>query len=342
MGQAERKSIHIRLGGGESLLYLSPFQRLTLRMSLKFGIIKDVEKEKLLITNDIATIEATRAVIARFKLKAQHRLGQNFLVSSSIVQNIVASADISPDEVVLEVGPGIGTLTQGLASRARSVLAVEVDRNLLPVLQFTLSNCPNVRVIHADIRKVSLDNMALEAGVDTLKVVANLPYYLTSYFIHQLVESRCFRVAVLMVQREVAQRLTARPGGKDYGILSVAAQYHSEISRVAQAGPQHFWPRPQVSSTVLRLVRRPHPPVEVGDEQFFFKLIRAAFGQRRKMLVNSLEAGLELPREIVREVMAGEGIRETKRAEELSLKEFAALGRAFLGRERNDGGGVFH
>lgn len=285
---------------------------------------------------NLANLAATRAVLARFGFRPRHELGQNFLINPGIVDRMVAAAEIAPEEVVVEVGPGIGTLTRALAAAARQVLAVEVDARLLPILAFTLGAFGNVRVIQADVRRLSLGKLVQEGGASSFKLVANLPYYLTSAFLRQLLtgEPGC-QLAVLTVQREVAQRLLASPGSKDYGVLTVAVAYFAEVKVVAQVGREGFWPRPEVASTVVRLVRRREPPVEVGDQALFFRVLRAAFAQRRKTLLNSLVGGLGWPKELVHKVLVDEGIAPARRAEDLSLAEFAALSRA-LGRRRRE------
>ena len=243
------------------------FQGMTLRKSFVFGIIIAVENDFLPPETDLATVKATRAVLQRFGLEPHHRWGQNFLVNGGVVRRIVAAAELHPREVVLEVGPGVGTLTRALAAAAGEVVAVEVDAGLLPVLSYTLGAFSNVRVVRADVRRVSLEDLAREAGALSFKIVANLPYYLTSFFLQQLLakETSC-QLGVLMVQREVAARLLASPGSKDYGMLTVALQYYAEARVVTQVGVDSFWPRPTVTSTVLKLVRRREPGVKVDDE----------------------------------------------------------------------------
>lgn len=279
----------------------------------------------------MAQRENTREVLRRFGLVPRHRLGQNFLVSPKTVERIISAASIGPEDLVIEVGPGIGTLTRALAVAAGRVVAVEIDQRLLPVLAFTLGAFGNVRIVHADVRKISLQRLAREEGAASFKVVANLPYYLTSVFLRKLLttESAC-RLAVLMVQREVAERLLAGPGSRSYGLLTIAVQYYAEVSRVTRVGPEQFWPRPEVHSEVVRLCRRPQPAAEVGEEGFFFRLVRAAFAHRRKALLNSLSQGLGLSKEAVRKVLGAAGVAETARAENLSLGELADLSRAFL------------
>jgi 16S rRNA (adenine1518-N6/adenine1519-N6)-dimethyltransferase len=253
------------------------------------------------------------------------------LVSRETVRRIVAAADLGPDDVVVEVGSGLGTLTRALAATAGRVVALEVDAGLLPVLGYTVGALANVRIVLADVRRTSLSGLAREEGATRFKVVANLPYYLTSAFLRQLLTREPgFTLAVLTVQREVAERLLAVPGSKAYGLLTVAVSYFAEVRRIAEVGREKFWPRPEVDSTVVRLVRRSQPPVEVGDEEFFFGLVRAGFGRRRKILLNALEAGLGLPKERVRAVLSEQGFSETCRAEELSLEDYAALSRAFI------------
>lgn len=285
---------------------------------------------------NLAALGTTRQVLGRFGFRPHRRLGQNFLVNAGVVARIVSAAEISPEEVVVEVGPGIGTLTRALAAVARQVLAIETDVRLLPILAYTLGAFKNVRVVQADVRRVHLGEVVQQTGTSSFKVVANLPYYLTSVFLRQLLASEqgC-QLAVLMVQREVAQRLLSSPGSKDYGVLTVVVKYFAEVSVVVQVGPENFWPRPEVASTVVRLVRRREPPVEVGNEELFFRVVRAAFAQRRKMLLNSLVGGLGWPKDLVHKVLLEEGIAPERRADDLSLAEFAALSRAFWRRRRD-------
>ncbi|MGB9886940.1 MAG: 16S rRNA (adenine(1518)-N(6)/adenine(1519)-N(6))-dimethyltransferase RsmA [Moorellales bacterium] len=282
---------------------------------------------------DLASPAVTRALVRRFDIRPRHRLGQHFLVSRDTVERIIAAADLRPGELVIEVGAGLGTLTRALATVAERVIALEIDPRFLPVLACTVGDYGNVEVVPADVRRTSLDRLARERGASAFKVVANLPYYLTSVFLRQLLtREQGFTAAVLTVQREVAERLLAAPGTKAYGLLSVAVQYFAEVKRVAEVGREQFWPRPEVASTVVRLVRRSRPPVEVGEEEFFFRLVRSGFGRRRKTLLNALEAGLGLSKERLREVLKAQGLPENCRAEELGLEDWAALSRALGSR----------
>lgn len=333
VGQAESESLLAGVRGRKRLLLCFP--AVNFARGALFRYNEAVEHEVLPLEIDLASRKTTQRVLRRFGLRPRHRLGQNFLVNGRVVERMVAAAELGPEEVVVEVGPGIGTLTRVLATRVRQVVAVEVDAQLVRVLAYTLGALANVRLVQADVRYLSLDGLAREAGISSFKVVASLPYYLTSLFLRRLLTGeRGFSLGVLMVQREVARRLLALPGSKDYGVLTVAVQYHAEVTPVIHVGPADFWPRPQVASTVLRLRRRHRPPVEVGEEDFFFRLIRAAFSQRRKALANALAEGLGEPKERVRAVLGEEGFGAKLRAEELSLADFAALSRRFLGQRK--------
>ena len=235
----------------------------------------------------IASPQVTQHILNRFKLRADKKLGQNFLIDENVVHQIVAAAELSEADTVLEVGPGIGTLTQGLAESKARVVAVELDTRLLPVLATTLNGYDNVRVVHGDILKV---NIMEEVGAPSFKVCANLPYYITTPIIFALLEKRLpMERLVAMVQKEVAERMAAQPGGKEYGALSVAIQYYTEPKIAFIVPPTSFIPAPAVDSAVIVCKRREKPSVEVCDEGLFFRVVKAAFSLRRKMLSNSLK-----------------------------------------------------
>ena len=274
----------------------------------------------------IASPAATNHILRRFKLRADKKLGQNFLIDEDIVRRIVAVAELTADDTVLEVGPGIGTLTQGLAESGARVVAVELDKRLLPVLDTTLAGYDNVRIVSGDILQVDIMR---EVDAPEFKVCANLPYYITTPIIFALLEKRLpMERLVAMVQKEVAERMAAQPGGKDYGALSVAIQYYTEPEIAFIVPPSSFIPAPAVDSAVIVCKRRRQPPVQVCDEALFFRVVKAAFSLRRKMLSNSLknmgvtagQAGkwLELA-----------GVDGRRRAETLSLEEFARLTNTF-------------
>ena len=274
----------------------------------------------------IASPQVTQHILNRFKLRADKKLGQNFLIDENVVHQIVAAAELSEADTVLEVGPGIGTLTQGLAESKARVVAVELDTRLLPVLATTLNGYDNVRVVHGDILKV---NIMEEVGAPSFKVCANLPYYITTPIIFALLEKRLpMERLVAMVQKEVAERMAAQPGGKEYGALSVAIQYYTEPKIAFIVPPTSFIPAPAVDSAVIVCKRREKPPVEVCDEGLFFRVVKAAFSLRRKMLSNSLK-NKGIKSEQVAKWLELAGVDGKRRAETLSLEDFAKLTNSF-------------
>ena len=274
----------------------------------------------------IASPQVTQHILNRFKLRADKKLGQNFLIDENVVRQIVEAAELSEADTVLEVGPGIGTLTQGLAESKAKVVAVELDTRLLPVLATTLEGYDNVRVVHGDILKV---NIMEEVGAPEFKVCANLPYYITTPIIFALLEKRLpMERLVAMVQKEVAERMAAQPGGKEYGALSVAIQYYTEPKIAFIVPPTSFIPAPAVDSAVIVCKRRAKPPVEVCDEALFFRVVKAAFSLRRKMLSNSLK-NMGIKGEQVAKWLELAGVDGKRRAETLSLEDFAKLTNSF-------------
>ena len=274
----------------------------------------------------IASPQVTQHILNRFKLRADKKLGQNFLIDENVVRQIVEAAELSEADTVLEVGPGIGTLTQGLAESKAQVVAVELDTRLLPVLATTLEGYDNVRVVHGDILKV---NIMEEVGAPEFKVCANLPYYITTPTIFALLEKRLpMERLVAMVQKEVAERMAAQPGGKEYGALSVAIQYYTEPEIAFIVPPTSFIPAPAVDSAVIVCKRRAKPPVEVCDEALFFRVVKAAFSLRRKMLSNSLK-NMGIKGEQVAKWLELAGVDGKRRAETLSLEDFAKLTNSF-------------
>ena len=273
----------------------------------------------------IANPKVTRHILSAFHLRASKRLGQNFLVDAGVVRGIVEAAQLTPVDTVLEIGPGIGTLTQGLAETGARVVAVELDKKLPAVLAETLKDYDNVTVVPGDILKINIpETLGLKEG-QRFKVVANLPYYITTPIIMTLIEQRLpIERLVTMVQKEVAMRMTARPGSKDYGALSLAVQYFTAPRMVMDVPPHAFRPVPEVTSAVVACVVRETPSVTPRDEQLFFRLIRAAFGQRRKTLPNAL-TGAGLTKEAACAALGAAGIAENARGEQLSLEEFARL-----------------
>lgn len=273
--------------------------------------------------------QETIAVLQKYGFNFQKKFGQNFLIDTHVLDKIIAAAEIGSDDFVLEIGPGIGTMTQYLAESAREVVAVEIDKNLIPILEDTLSAYDNVTVINDDILKVDIQKLAEERnGGKPIKVVANLPYYITTPIIMGLFESEVPLSSItVMVQKEVADRMQTGPGSKDYGALSLAVQYYAEPYIVANVPPNCFMPRPAVGSAVIRLTRYEKKPVEVKDPAFMFKLIRASFNQRRKTLQNGLHnsSELQLPKEKVVQALEEMGLPATVRGEKLDLAQFARL-----------------
>lgn len=277
----------------------------------------------------IGTPGRTVEVLQKYQFNFQKKYGQNFLIEPQVLETIVDAAHIQADDCVLEIGPGIGTMTQYLAEQAREVVAVEIDKALIPILQDTLSEYPNVTIINEDILKVDLEKLVKEKNDGRpVKVVANLPYYITTPIIMQLFESHVpLHSITIMVQTEVAQRMQVGPGTKDYGALSLAVQYYSRPEIITHVPPTCFIPRPNVGSTVIRLTRYEKPPVEAADESFLFSLIRASFNQRRKTLVNGLSnaSGLNLSKAQITEALEQMVLPANVRGETFTLEQFARL-----------------
>lgn len=280
----------------------------------------------------IASRSVTNHILKAFGLRMSKKLGQNFLIDASIVQGIVDAADIQPGERVLEIGPGIGTLTQGLAEAGAQVTAVELDKKLPAVLAETLKAYDNVTIVPGDILKVNIPEIM---GDGPFKVAANLPYYITTPILMTLLERHLpITRMVTMVQKEVAERMIAKPGSRIYGALSVAVQYYTEPEIVLDVPPRSFIPAPEVDSVVIACKVRETPAVDVIDEKMFFRVVKAAFGQRRKTLFNALKGG-GLPKEQVRDAMENAGIDMTRRGETLSLEEFGRLADEFAKFAKN-------
>ena len=279
----------------------------------------------------IAYPQNTIRIIQSHEFQFLKKFGQNFLIDLHVLDKIVKAADIQPDDVVIEIGPGIGSLTQVVAEEAGRVIAVEIDKRLIPILEQNLAAYRNVTLVQADFLKLDLPEFLKEQQVDRpIKVIANLPYYITTPIIMMLFESGIpLESVTVMVQEEVAERMQAGPGTKDYGALSLAVQYYAEAYIAAYVPQNCFMPRPGVGSAVIRLRRYAQPPVQVEDEKLLFGLIRAAFGQRRKTLVNSVshDAALGLDKETLLETLRQMGLSETIRGEALDLKQFAELTR---------------
>ena len=272
-----------------------------------------MSREKL--GNPQNTIE----ILQKYHFTFQKKFGQNFLIDTHVLDKIIRSAEITKEDMVLEIGPGIGTMTQYLAEAAGKVVAVEIDRNLIPILSETLKDYDNVRIINEDVLKVDIRKLAEEENEGRpIKVVANLPYYITTPIIMGLFENQVpVECITVMVQKEVAQRMQTGPGSKDYGALSLAVQYYADPYIVANVPPNCFMPRPKVGSAVIRLTRHAVPPVEVEDEKLMFSVIRAAFNQRRKTLYNGLKNSGEFEEEIIREAIEQLGKGANVRGETL-------------------------
>ena len=280
-------------------------------------------------TPTLGNPQNTIEILQKYNFNFQKKFGQNFLIDEHVLDKIIRAAEITKDDYVLEIGPGIGTMTQYLACAAREVTAVEIDRALIPILEDTLKEYDNVSIINEDILKVDIAALAKEKnGGRPIKVVANLPYYITTPIIMGLFESHVpLESITVMVQKEVADRMQVGMGTKDYGALSLAVQYYAEPYIVANVPPNCFMPRPAVGSAVIRLTRHQKPPVEVMDEKLMFRLIRASFNQRRKTLANGLKNSgeLNLSKEVITAAIEKLGKGSSVRGEALDLEEFARL-----------------
>ncbi len=278
---------------------------------------------------DLGNPKNTIEILNKYKFVFQKRFGQNFLIDEHVLGKIIRAAEITEEDFVVEIGPGIGTLTQYLAASAREVAAIEIDDALIPILEDTLSGYDNVTIIHEDVLKVDLTKLAEEKnGGRPVKVVANLPYYITTPIIMGLFENHVPVDSItIMVQKEVADRMKTGPGSKDYGALSLAVQYYARPELVANVPPNCFMPRPRVGSAVIRLTKYQKQPVEAEDEKLMFQIIRASFNQRRKTLVNGLSNAPELriPKERTAAVLEEMGLKPGVRGEALDLSQFAEL-----------------
>lgn len=280
---------------------------------------------------DIASPARTQAILEKHGFSFKKSLGQNFLIDTNILRKIVDYAGLTEDSGAIEIGPGIGALTEQLLRCCRKVVAYEIDGRLLPILEDTLSSYPNKKIIHQDVLKADVAAMMKEefAEIDDVMVVANLPYYVTTPIIMKLLEEKLpIRGMVIMLQKEVANRISAAPGSKDYGSLSIAVQYYSEAEMVMVVPRTVFIPKPNVDSAVIRLTLREKPAVAVKDERFFFQVCRVSFAQRRKTLVNNLTSGLPSGKEKKEEILGAlekAGIDPGRRGETLSIEEFARL-----------------
>ena len=279
-----------------------------------------------MIESIIASPEVVHYICKRFDIKMSKKLGQNFLIKRGIVDEIVKAADLQEGEPVLEIGPGIGTLTQGLAQSGANVTAIELDTRLLEVLDTTLAQYSNVTIVHGDVLKLDVPSIM---NNEPFKVVANLPYYITTPIIMSLLESRLpIERLVVMVQKEVALRMVAKPGTKDYGALSVAVQYYTKPDIVLDVPPKSFLPAPAVTSSVIRCVLRDKPPVDVVDEKLFFRVVKAGFAQRRKTFANTVKT-TGLSKDRIEELLAKANIDGQRRGETFTLQEFADVANAW-------------
>lgn len=271
----------------------------------------------------------TIEILQKYEFRFQKKIGQNFLIDTHVLDKIISCAEITKEDCVLEIGPGIGTMTQYLAENAREVVAVEIDKALIPILEDTLSEYDNVTILNQDILKVDVAKIVEEKnGGKAIKVVANLPYYITTPIIMGLFESKVpLQSITIMVQKEVAERMQVGPGTKDYGALSLAVQFYAKPQIVATVPPNCFMPRPNVGSAVIRLTRYQDPPVQVVDEKFMFSLIRASFNQRRKTLMNGLSnAGIaNVTKEKVEQALEKMELSSNIRGEALTLEQFGRL-----------------
>lgn len=279
----------------------------------------------------IAQREVTRHILKRFGIRTQKKLGQHFLVDESVVNRIASALELEPGAPVLEIGPGIGTLTQALAMTGAQVTAVELDRRFIGILDITLKAYPNVRVVQGDVLSLNIPEIM---GAGPFHIAGNLPYYITTPIVMKILEERVpADRMVFMVQKEVADRMVSGPGTKDYGALSVAVQYFTEASKLFEVPAASFMPPPAVESAVILCRMRKGPPVEVPSEKLFFRIVRAAFGQRRKTLANSLR-GCGFAGVAVAAMLKETGIDGTRRGETLFMEEFAMLSRAYYGLEQ--------
>lgn len=278
----------------------------------------------------------TIAILQKYQFRFQKKFGQNFLIDTSVLERIMNAAEITKEDCVLEIGPGIGTMTQYLAERAKKVFAVEIDKNLIPILDETLAEYDNVTVMNEDILKVDIEKLVQEQNEGKpIKVVANLPYYITTPIIMSLFESKVpLHSITIMVQKEVADRMQEMPGSKEYGALSLAVQYYAKPEIVANVPPNCFMPRPSVGSAVIKLTRYEQPPVVVVDEKLMFQIIRASFNQRRKTLVNGLTNAsfLQVGKEEILQALVQMGQPASVRGETFSLEQFAQLTNLLSGK----------
>lgn len=277
--------------------------------------------------NKLATFSRTKTLVDKHGFRLTKSLGQNFLVDNNILDKIIDAAEISEEDVVFEVGTGVGTLTYELAQRAKKVVAIEIDKNLIPILEETLTDFDNLAIVNQDILKTDIEELVrIHAGGGPIKVVANLPYYITTAIIMKFLESNIkIDSFVLMVQKEVADRITARPSTKDYGSLTVAMQYYAKSEQVCKVPKNAFFPAPNVDSTVIKLSSIEEKPVVISDEKLFFKVVRGSFSKRRKTLLNSLSTYEDFNKEVISSALEAAEIDGKRRGETLTIEEFAKL-----------------
>lgn len=291
---------------------------------------------------DIATPNRTKGILEKYGFSFKKSLGQNFLIDTNVLNRIVDFAEMSPETAAIEIGPGIGALTEQLAKRAKKVIAFEIDQRLLPILAETLEPYDNVKIIHSDVLKANVRQVVeeeFEPNQDIM-VVANLPYYVTTPILFKLLEEQLpIRGIVVMLQKEVADRIAAAPGTKDYGSLSIALQYYTEAETVMIVPRTVFVPQPNVDSAVIRLTKREKPAVTVQDEAFFFEVVRASFAQRRKTLMNNLVnnlQGIPKDKDLLEQTLQEAGIDPKRRGETLTIEEFGRLSDALYNQKRNN------
>lgn len=286
----------------------------------------------------LATLSTTRDLVNKHGFKLTKSLGQNFLIDNDILNEIVDSAHITSEDVVFEIGTGVGTLTYELAKRAKKVVAIEIDKNLIPILKETLAEFDNVTIINQDILKTNINEIVQEhTGDNKIKVVANLPYYITTPIIMKFLESSVkVETFVLMVQKEVADRIAAKPSTKDYGSLTVAMQYYADSEIVAKVPKGAFYPQPNVDSSVIKLSSKNERPVDVKDEQLFFKVVRGSFSKRRKTILNSLSTYEDFNKELILSALEKSDIDPRRRGETLTIEEFAILTNAIFENWQNE------
>lgn len=267
-----------------------------------------------------------RAIREEFGFKFSKSLGQNFLTDKNIIDKIVDGAEIGPEDTVIEIGPGVGVITYEAAQQAKQVIAIEIDKTLIPILDKTLGEFDNVKVVNEDVLKLDINKLIEEEGAKGVKIMGNLPYYITTPIIMKILEEEVKADSItIMMQKEVADRIKAGPGNKIYGALSVAVQYYCTVEKVADVPRSVFVPQPNVDSVVLRLNIRDEKPVEVLDRKLFFDCVKAGFGQRRKTLLNSLQGIKGVDKSIISESLEAAGIEQSRRAETLSIEEFGAI-----------------